>query len=526
MNYNKEKIWQYILVGMVLFTTLFYALITNHVWEDFFITFKFSKNLVDGHGLVYHPGEYVHGFTSVINTLLPALFYWISGKSLAVTLWLYKLSSIVALIYGAWFFLKEYNKLSENNFLVIVFFSIIFAFEAKVVMFTTNGQEAGFMALFLLPSLIFSYKGYLNNWVWAGICWAGLMYTRPDGFVYILILATVSVIFAQTKTKDEFIAIVKAGVVFIALYAPWFIIVWLYYGSPIPHTITAKAALGNSLFDDIFYTIQSVMSYIPMVGATVFRPTYHHFGGWPAWISIYSMVVWGISTVYWLIPSSDRFGRYVSFLFTLLVLYFSLLVFKGGAYPWYYPPASILGSFVLISAVYQLSKKFTFQYQVFVMYGICLIFVFLSTSIYFMTVSQISVQQKIIENGNRTKIGLWLNENKKEGDSVFLEPLGYIGYFSEAKMMDWPGLVSPEVVKAEKKKVYGRFEPILKQINPSWIVLRPNSFKTLAKSSWFNANYKAIVIFDVRDEIKKYPDLPGVNYLLLDSVFIISKKIN
>ena len=526
--FKKDKVWQLILIGLVVFTTLFYALVTNNVWEDFFITFKYSKNLVDGNGLVYHPGERVHGFTSVINTLLPALYYWLSGKSLDVALWLYKISSIAALIFGVWFFLKEYKKINKNSFLLVLFFSLLFSFEAKVIMFTTNGQEAGFMALFLLPSLIFAFNGYEKNWAWAGICWAGLIYTRPDGVVYIILLVISSVAFGHSRTKDEFKAILKAGLFCGVLYLPWFLGVWFYYGSPIPHTITAKASMGSSFFIDIYFSIQSVLSNIPSVGPTVFQPAYHYLGGWPYWIKIYSLVIWLVSFCYWLIPSTDRFGRFVSFVFSLLILYFSLLVFKGGIYPWYLPPAAILGTFVLVSAVFELCKKlFSNQkHQNMAMYIIGLMFVFSSTSIYFMTVTQIRAQQNIIEFGNRLKIALWLKENVKPGDSVFLEALGYIGYFSNAKMMDWPGLVSREVVNAEKKKVAGEYESILKKTKPSWLVLRPNYYTNLSKSDWFNDNYKAVKIFDVRDQLNKHKNLSGIDYLYIDAVFVIIRKIN
>jgi hypothetical protein len=54
---------------------LLYALYTGHIWEDYFITFRHSQNLCEGHGLVYRPGERVHGFTSPLGTLLPALCY-------------------------------------------------------------------------------------------------------------------------------------------------------------------------------------------------------------------------------------------------------------------------------------------------------------------------------------------------------------------------------------------------------------------------------------------------------------------
>ena len=60
-------------------TALFYCLFTQQVWEDYFITFKFSQNLAAGKGLVYYEGERVHGFTSPLGVLLPALCQWVTG---------------------------------------------------------------------------------------------------------------------------------------------------------------------------------------------------------------------------------------------------------------------------------------------------------------------------------------------------------------------------------------------------------------------------------------------------------------
>ena len=51
------------------------------------------------------------------------------------------------------------------------------------------------------------------------------------------------------------------------------------------------------------------------------------------------------------------------------------------------------------------------------------------------------LQQAIIEDGSRRAVGLWLRQNAGPGDTVFLESLGYIGYFSNLKTYDFPGLV-------------------------------------------------------------------------------------
>src|SRR5438105_896963 len=64
-----------------------FVLYTNQIWEDFLIVYRHSENLANGHGLVYTVGERVHGYTSPLGALLPALFAWITqARSFAVPL--------------------------------------------------------------------------------------------------------------------------------------------------------------------------------------------------------------------------------------------------------------------------------------------------------------------------------------------------------------------------------------------------------------------------------------------------------
>src|SRR5690349_11265175 len=54
--------WLVVLLAFLL--PLAFAGFTGHAWEDYFITLRSSRNLVEGHGLVFNPGERVHTFTS------------------------------------------------------------------------------------------------------------------------------------------------------------------------------------------------------------------------------------------------------------------------------------------------------------------------------------------------------------------------------------------------------------------------------------------------------------------------------
>jgi hypothetical protein len=55
-------------VGVAVFlVALVFAIYTQHVWEDYWITFRCSRNLATGNGLVYTPGERLHSFTSPLG---------------------------------------------------------------------------------------------------------------------------------------------------------------------------------------------------------------------------------------------------------------------------------------------------------------------------------------------------------------------------------------------------------------------------------------------------------------------------
>ncbi len=75
---------------------LSFAWFTQHVWEDYYITLRSSRNLVDGNGLVFQVGERVHTFTSPLG-VLPALCTWVAGGSETIALWLFRVFNVTLL---------------------------------------------------------------------------------------------------------------------------------------------------------------------------------------------------------------------------------------------------------------------------------------------------------------------------------------------------------------------------------------------------------------------------------------------
>jgi hypothetical protein len=140
---------------------------------------------------------------------------------------------------------------------------------------------------------------------------------------------------------------------------------------------------------------------------------------------------------------------------------------------------------------------------------------------------QLRLAQRICETGNRRILGEWLKAHAASPhDTVLLECLGYIGYFSNLKMYDYPGLSSPEVVAARRHltfvgEYYKYFTPLISTLQPDWLVLRENEARSVEADDplLLTRKYRLVRLFDVRDQVGTIRFLPGRGYLAIDSHF-------
>ena len=140
---------------------------------------------------------------------------------------------------------------------------------------------------------------------------------------------------------------------------------------------------------------------------------------------------------------------------------------------------------------------------------------------------QLRVQQREIEEGTRKQIGLWLRQHASSpADTVFLEPLGYIGFFSQLKMLDTPGLCAREVIAAEKKLKTTRLAKVIPELQPDWLVLRPAEADPIRKEApgLLKEDFSEVKVFDASDRVASYHWLPGRGYLLFDQKFIVFRR--
>src|SRR5687767_14415956 len=141
---------QWVAIAVAVFLPLAFAAFTEHAWEDYFITLRSSRNLVEGNGLVFNAGERVHTFTSPLGVLLPAVCTALAGPNREeLALWLFRLINAALLGGAAWLVWLRTETLRLGAVGRVVLFGLLFA-EAKLVDFSINGMETAILVFFVM----------------------------------------------------------------------------------------------------------------------------------------------------------------------------------------------------------------------------------------------------------------------------------------------------------------------------------------------------------------------------------------
>ena len=538
-KYSTRKSEVLTFLGIVGVAILF-ALITNRVWEDYYITYKHSKNLALGFGLQYDKSERVHGFTSPLGTIIPALFAWLTTFFSApgevsdrAALWMFRIFSACCLGAAGVFILRICRRLGASQELAL--FAVFFlAFDSKSIDFTINGMETGILELFVVWSL-YNLISPSRPVISLGLTWAGLMWTRPDGCFYIGAMALAFWFFEQPEKRLEFVKrTVSAGCVCAAAYLPWFVFAWLYYGSPVPHTIKAKG--GTTTFEFVLYKLINLpfkflpgVEYYPFknrdvteaINLFIFAPSYLNHPLTASFSTIFFLLV----LAYLLFgkpyspgtEAATRNRKAIALSGMLMAIY---LYFIPRVFPWYFPGVAII---LMVAIPFALGwiESLTSKRVL----SVCIAVSALSQiGMFSVDLTRIKAQQSLIEDANRTQIGLWLKEYAQPGSTVFLECLGYIGYFSDLKMLDFPGLVAPSVVAA-RKSTGTSMGKVVEALLPDYLVLRPVERDMINEEvpAAFS-NYELVKIFSVRNLIDSMDWIPWRYSFLFDSTFGVFKR--
>lgn len=206
------------------------------VIDDAFITFRYARNLLSGDGLVYNPGEPVFGITTPLFVGLIALLALFSGGPQAPfpTLTL----GVSAIADGATCFLliRIGELLGRRRAGVLA--ALLWALSPMSVTFAIGGMETSLFVLLLAATLYFHLQ---KRPAQAALSASLAILARPDGVLLAGLLGIERLRQWFRRRPESSPPTLRTILAFTVPLGLWSVFAWAAYGSPIPHSVVAKA---------------------------------------------------------------------------------------------------------------------------------------------------------------------------------------------------------------------------------------------------------------------------------------------
>jgi hypothetical protein len=231
-----------VIVGLVFLAIIARALPGPRTIDDAFITFRYSRNLVEGQGFVYNPGVQALGTTTPLYALTMAAIGAVTGgqdfQHYAIALSALADSVTVVLL----FLLAR--RLTGNQWAGALL-GALWAVAPRSVTFAIGGMETSVNILWMVAatSAYVLLPDTQRKDILIGIL-AGLgIFTRVDSGLWVALLFAYQLFDSWRLTPDQPLLSRIPWRTWLACavtIAPWFIFSAFYFGSPIPRTLSAK----------------------------------------------------------------------------------------------------------------------------------------------------------------------------------------------------------------------------------------------------------------------------------------------
>jgi hypothetical protein len=232
---SKKNIF-FLCTALTLITGVIYASSLRFVNDDAFISFRYAKNLVNGLGLVYNPGERVEGFTNFLWTIIIAggMKVGFDPISFSMALGIFFFCLTIGLYSMVTWKLRE-DAISFP--LVLPVTSLLLAVHRDFNVYATSGLET-MIFTFLVSSCIACLVLYRHrvSHLMAGALIVLAMMARPDGIVF-LGAVCFYLLLAKTPLKTIALFLLPTVVVFI----PYWFWRYQYFGFFFPNAFYAKS---------------------------------------------------------------------------------------------------------------------------------------------------------------------------------------------------------------------------------------------------------------------------------------------
>jgi len=442
---SKNRVIVWLTLGLLALTFSF--VYSNFIQDDAYITYRYARNLSTGAGFVYNKGEPVLGTTTPLYTALLAFFSYLTHLSVVQ---ISKIINFLSLWIGAGF-LFEIGR--PEGKAISVATSLLYI--THPLLRYSVGMESHFLVCLIIIT-VFTYTK--RKWFLTAILLGLLILVRYETVLFALIL----VVHAYLERRQPPTWITPT----VAIVACWLIYSVITFEALIPLSVSAKLVAIRVPF---------------LLGGAVYWTA---FVGETAYYNLF-LFVFLVGFVFLFIKRSIEEGFFLILCWS--AIYLLVASFFAGSFPWYYVP--LIPGFAIIVA-----------------YGI-------------RSIDQIPIflkKDRSTQDGNRAQIiigiitgGLlcihaffwindwklyrgstfdhrfvpyqqasdWLSEHATKEQSLATREIGYLGYFTDMKIVDLFGLVTPGIFPWVNEGPEATLFHTLRVYTPDYVLIDTNGIQ-------------------------------------------------
>lgn len=430
IEFNRQTLEKTIAISLLLAGSLYVVWAVHPIWrrpwlnDDSFITLTYAKNLISGNGFVYNHPPATLGTTTPLFTLLTAwLALLIPGLDV--------IKSAIILSVAPWIGTGILLYLVATHLNLPPLSGVVVAVMPLVIV---NGLWLWFIGmeiwLFQFLLVLSFYLSLTERPTLAGVTVGLLFLTRGEGALVGAILAGYLFV-VKKRLPFQFIAASAAIVAIWALYA------FLTFGTMLPNTLAAKVAHREFLA-----AYGRGDSFLHVMGVSV-----------PGWIASFNLGstlfsnIFLVSILIGLLVVLHKRQSYWSFFLIWGTIYFiGYAIINPSTYPWYalhfyfiFEVMAGLGAAWLLNIARNLVG--TRQIAMTILAGTLTLLLIVPGVIRgIASVETFAGDQRAPVY---MAIANWLNQNTRPDDSFAFIEIGYLGYYSQNRIIDLAGLTDP-----------------------------------------------------------------------------------
>lgn len=469
------------------------AILFAHGWwyfgytsDDAYISYRYARNLADGLGLVWNPGEHVEGYSNFLWVMMLAGLHRAGADIVLSGRWL---GFALALVAAAGTYLLATQLLDGVAGRVAgVVAALLLSASGAWAIWVFAGLEAPLFATLALAAVLLHFQERRRGWLPAsGAVWALAAMTRPDGILLFALSgpfkAAEGALRARATEQHRARAwAVEAGRValwlaaFAAVFVPYFL--WRYqtYGWYFPNTYYAKVGGGIDQYErGLNYLVAFSQEY----------------GGWllllvPIAIALTPMRRWAALYALTLVLGWMAYVTYIGGDSLLQYRFFAPLL------PMFYVLIAASGAALVQSVRFEREPPLVARQAALAVAVLALAAFTMRASNDPGAVDAWHGERQGVED--RVTIGRWLRDNVPDSTLIAVVPAGAIPYESRLRTIDMLGITDEHI--AHRNIDLGLFPAGHEKYDPEYVLDREPDIilltDDLSERPWARADYATV----------------------------------